>query len=197
MERRYVFPQEEADLQNYYWYAEGFNKEELDRVEKGVAKLPFVQAGVAKENSIDKKIRSSSIKWVPQNEEWLWLYEKMMNMAVEANNALWHFDLFSIQDSIQYTEYYATEDGHYGWHQDIGPGWLSNRKVSITVQLAAPDEYEGGNLDYWQGGEGWTTAARGKGTVFIFPSYMMHRVSPVTKGTRKSFVLWVGGGHYK
>ena len=193
----FVFPQEEVDLQNYYYYNEGFNKTELDKVYKGVDALPFVQAGVAQENSVDKKIRSSSIKWVPKEANWEWLYEKMMNMALEANKALWHFDLISIMDNIQYTEYYASEGGHYGWHQDIGPGWLSNRKISITVQLSGPDEYEGGNLDYWQGGEGHTTAPKGKGTVFIFPSYMMHRVSPVTKGTRRSFVLWVGGQHYK
>ena len=38
---------------------------------------------------------------------------------------------------------------------------------------------------------------RGKGVAVLFPSYMMHRVSPVTKGTRKSLVLWVGGEHYR
>ena len=41
------------------------------------------------------------------------------------------------------------------------------------------------------------TAPRKAGCVFIFPSFMMHRVTPVTKGTRKSFVLWLGGTHYK
>ena len=79
----------------------------------------------------------------------------------------------------------------------IGPGALSTRKVSITVQLSGSDEYEGGELEYWKGGQDIQKAPRGKGVVFIFPSYMMHRVTPVTKGVRRSFVLWVGGGHYK
>jgi PKHD-type hydroxylase len=74
---------------------------------------------------------------------------------------------------------------------------LSLRKVSITVQLSDPSEYEGGDLDIWQGGKEYITAPRGKGTVVIFPSYMMHRVSPVTVGTRRSFVLWLGGEHYR
>ena len=118
-------------------------------------------------------------------------------MIKEANDTIWNFDLYSVLDDIQYTEYHATNDGHYGWHQDIGPGALSTRKVSITVQLSGPDEYEGGDLEYWKGGQDIQKAPRGKGVVFIFPSYMMHRVTPVTKGVRRSFVLWVGGGHYK
>ena len=71
------------------------------------------------------------------------------------------------------------------------------RKVSITVQLSDTDDYEGGNLEIWSGGDNVKIAPRGRGNVVIFPSYMMHRVTPVTKGTRKSFVLWVGGEHYR
>ena len=74
------------------------------------------------------------------------------------------------------------------------------RKVSLTVQLSDPSEYEGGDLEISKGGlseDSGYKMHRGKGTVVIFPSYMMHRVTPVTRGTRRSFVLWVGGSHYK
>jgi PKHD-type hydroxylase len=195
MTNTYVFPKETTDPTNYYYYQQGFSPEELERVYANVATLPFEQATVASDEM--KDVRSSIIKWVPKNPEWEWLYEKMINMATEANNALWKFDLHSVMDSIQYTEYHAVDNGHYGWHQDIGPGWLSQRKVSITVQLSGPDEYEGGDLQYWQGGDGYLTAPKEKGVVFIFPSYMMHRVTRVTTGIRRSFVLWVGGDHYK
>jgi PKHD-type hydroxylase len=57
--------------------------------------------------------------------------------------------------------------------------------------------YEGGDLEIWQGGEVRDKTPRGSGIVIIFPSYMMHRVTPVTKGVRRSLVLWVGGEHYK
>ncbi len=118
---------------------------------------------------------------------------------MEANAAIWHFDLHNLTDHIQYTEYYAEKGGHYNWHQDMGPGEMSKRKISVTVQLSDPSEYEGGDLEYFKGGnpEEADKAPRGKGVVFIFPSYMMHRVTKVTKGTRRSFVLWVGGEHYK
>lgn len=191
----YTFKQKTNDPQNFYWFAEGFSKEELDRVFKQVETLPVSKATTFSDT--DDSVRSSSVKWIPQTTEWNWLYNKLMDLAEEANNALWNFNLISAPELIQYTEYYASENGHYDWHQDIGPNEGSLRKVSITVQLSEADEYEGGDLELWQGGSSVYKAARGAGVVFIFPSYMMHRVSPVTKGTRRSFVLWVGGEHYK
>jgi len=118
-------------------------------------------------------------------------------MANEANENMFKFDLYSMPEQIQYTEYYDYEQGHYDWHMDIGHGNLSQRKISVTVQLSHPDEYEGGDLQLWPGGTYPINAPRGKGNVIIFPSFMMHRVTPIIKGTRKSFVLWLGGGHYK
>jgi len=193
----YLFSKEQNDPQNYYYFTNGFNNEELDKIYKDVATLNFEKASTIDSKSNGKEIRSSSVKWIPNNQQWSWLYLKLMDMAVQANNALWHFDLYSVPDLIQYTEYYATENGHYTWHQDFGPGTPSLRKVSITVQLSGPDEYDGGDLEYWKGGNDIIKAPRDKGLVFIFPSYMMHRVTPITKGTRRSFVLWVGGEHYK
>ena len=118
-------------------------------------------------------------------------------MAYEANQNLYHFDLHSMPEQIQYTEYYDHEKGHYDWHMDNGYGNLSQRKISVTVQLSDGNDYEGGDLQLWPGGTYPLVAPRGKGNVVIFPSFMMHRVTPVTRGTRKSFVLWLGGGHYR
>ena len=195
MQTGYLFPKKHVDLQNYYYFGNGFSSAELDKIYREVGDIPFVEATTI--GGDNKEARSSSIKWVPQYQQWNWLYGKLMDMAIEANAALWDFDLQSAPEQIQYTEYYAAEGGHYTWHQDIGPGMLSLRKVSITVQLSDPNEYEGGDLEIWQGGDGPLQAPRGKGTVVIFPSYMMHRVTKVTTGTRRSFVLWLGGEHYR
>jgi len=196
MNLNYTFDQQETDSQNYYFFKEGFNKAELNKIEEDVNILPWNEATTAGAN---KEVRKSNIKWIPQNEDWFWLYEKLANMAVTANNAIWNFDLNQIPEMIQYTEYHAPA-GHYDWHADIGPGLLSKRKVSITVQLSEPDEYEGGDLELFRGGSmkgPFEKAERNAGCVVLFPSYLMHRVTPVTRGTRKSFVLWLGGGHYK
>lgn len=186
------------DSQQYYYFNNGFNQEELDWISEGVEKIDFNRATTARGG--EDPLRSSNVKWIPHTEEWDWLYEKLMAYAAAANDQLWYFDLVSAPEHIQYTEYDASEKGHYGWHQDLGPGELSIRKVSITVQLSDDSEYEGGDLAFWYGGsslEEYDKAPRGKGTVVIFPSYITHAVKPVTKGTRKSFVLWLGGGHFK
>ena len=196
MNVNYTFEQQETDSQNFYFFQEGFSKEELNKIEKNVSNLDWHIAKTVGEN---EDTRKSNIKWIPQNEDWFWLYEKLANMAVEANDKLWKFDLHQIPEMIQYTEYHAPA-GHYDWHADIGPGILSKRKVSITVQLSDPSEYEGGDLELFRGGSTdgpFLQAERNAGCVFLFPSYVMHRVTPVTRGTRKSFVLWLGGGHYK
>lgn len=194
--KNYTFKAEYNDtLQNYYWYRDGFNKNELDKIYNDLNDVPFQEATTF--GSSDKKVRSSRIKWIPMNDQWNWLYTKLVNMAKDANGQMWNFDLYSAPEQIQYTEYLAEDEGHYTWHQDIGPGMGSHRKISITVQLSDADEYEGGDLEMWKGGETLQQAPRGAGVVFIFPSYMMHRVTPVTKGLRRSFVLWVGGNQYK
>jgi PKHD-type hydroxylase len=190
------FKQRENEPQNYYWYRAGFSKEELEKIYTDLENVPFEKATTLDGNS-EKDVRSSRIKWIPKNKQWEWLYQKLMNMAVDANDNLWDFDLISADEKIQYTEYLADDEGHYTWHQDIGPGMASQRKVSITVQLSESDEYEGGDLELWRGGNNVVTAERGAGVTVLFPSYLMHRVTKVTKGKRRSFVLWVGGQHYK
>ena len=201
MDIRYNFPIDtSANQTNYYWFEEGFTKQELDDIERLVAKLDFVRGSTQAEGGefdTDNDYRKSSVKWVPFSDEYKWIYDKLGDMAYEANQNMFHFDLHSMPEQIQYTEYYASELGHYDWHMDIGFNDLSQRKVSITVQLSDNTEYEGGNLQLWPGGNYPLEAPRGKGNVVIFPSFMMHRIAPVTRGTRKSFVLWLGGGHYR
>jgi PKHD-type hydroxylase len=197
--KEYTFKKYENDPMNYYVFEHGFNAEELEHIYRGVDYIPFEEAVILGDNN---DVRNSRVKWIPQSEEWDWLYEKLISMAEIANQELWGFDLHTAPEMIQYTEYLASERGKYEWHQDIGPGIPAFRKVSITVQLADPSEYEGGNLQLWMGGditdpENIVECPRGLGNVIIFPSYMPHQVAPITSGLRRSFVLWVGGEHYK
>lgn len=200
MESRYSFPIDlTANQTNYYWFEKGFSPEELTEIERLVANLDFSRAQTqAEDNGLtETEYRKSNIKWIPMTETYKWIYDKLGDMAYEANQNLYHFDLHSMPEQIQYTEYYDHEKGHYDWHMDTGYGNLSQRKISVTVQLSDAHEYEGGDLQLWPGGTYPLVGPRGKGNVIIFPSFMMHRVTPVTRGTRKSFVLWLGGGHYR
>ncbi len=185
-------PNPNPNQSNYYWFDTVFSEKELFEIDKLQAKYQFNNGTTVGETEGD--IRKSKIKWLPYTEESSWLYSKLADMVKEANR-IWEFDLNSIIDNIQYTEYYGG-GGEYGWHMDIGPHPINHRKISITIQLSEPDEYTGGDLELWSG-VGHVSAPRSKGCAVLFPSFMLHRVTPVTTGTRKSLVLWVGGGAYR
>jgi PKHD-type hydroxylase len=196
MELKPVFPvPTNINQTNYYWYQEGLNSEDLTNLYKLAATYPYTKGTIVGNDEIVESVRKSKIKWIYPNDDSQWLYDKIINMVVEANNTMWNFNLHSVIDSIQYTEY-SEGGGHYDWHMDIGPGSISHRKVSITIQLSDPSEYEGGDLELWYGGS-VLQIPKNKGLTVLFPSFSMHRVTPITKGTRKSLVLWVGGEHYK
>jgi PKHD-type hydroxylase len=195
MELKPIFSQkEDINQTNYYWFNGGFSSEEVDKIVEDAKEYPFVKALVVDEENTDK-FRKSNIKWLPFDSKWEWVIDRIMTQVVEANNAIWNFDLSSIIDNIQYTEYEGN-GGHYDWHLDIGPGKISHRKISIVIQLSDPSDYVGGDLEIMTGSDE-VTVPRGKGNVVVFPSFLLHRVVPLTGGNRKSLVLWVGGGHYK
>ena len=180
---------------NYYWYKEGLDLMDVQKVEDLADTHPYTKGTIIGNDEIVESVRKSKIKWLYPNDDSQWLYDKIINMVVEANKTMWNFNLYSVIDSIQYTVY-SEGGGHYDWHMDIGPGSISHRKVSVTIQLSDPSEYEGGDLELWYGG-GIIQIPKNKGLTVIFPSFSMHRVTPITKGTRKSLVLWLGGEHYK
>jgi len=182
-----------VDQTNYYWFKEGFTLNEIKSIENLSMDFPYEKATTVSSEP-ESEARKSKIKWLHLNSKTDWVYNKIVDMAIEANTT-WKFNLYSIIDSIQYTEYYEG-GGQYDWHVDIGPKNISHRKVSVTIQLSDTNDYEGGDLELWTG-NGYHIIPRGKGVSTFFPSFTMHRVTPVTKGTRKSLVLWIGGEHYK
>lgn len=195
MDLKPIFPAKEGINQtNYYWFEKGFSSEEVNTIVNGSLEYEFQKAVIIDEGNTDK-YRKSNIKWLPFDSKWEWVIDKIMSQVTEANNTIWNFELKSIIDNIQYTEYEGN-GGHYDWHLDIGPGSISHRKISIVVQLSDPEEYVGGDLEIMTGSD-HTKIPRGKGNVIIFPSFLLHRVVPLVSGNRKSLVLWVGGGHYK
>ena len=74
---------------------------------------------------------------------------------------------------------------------DVGAN-SSTRKLSVSIQLTDPEEYEGGELNFFINKD-VIEAPKTKGTVIIFPSFFMHKVKMVTKGVRKSLVIWIHG----
>lgn len=195
MDIRPVFPIDQSiDQTCYYWFETGFSSEEVNLIVKNAKNYESQKATIVGEDK-ENTIRKSNIKWLPVNDEWNWVYDRVSNQIMEANKALWQFNLHTIIDNIQYTEYEGN-GGHYDWHLDIGPKSINHRKVSVVVQLSNPDDYVGGNLELHPGSNSFAVP-RAKGAVVVFPSFLLHRVTPLTSGLRRSLVLWAGGEPYK
>lgn len=199
-----IYQQPFNDPLNYYYYNLTFDDKQIKKILLDLESIEYSEASIlGAQNKDDKseiqdisEIRQSKIKWIPNTEEWKWVYERMMTIVLEANKSLWHFDIFNCEP-IQYTEYHDYLSGHYDWHHDLGSGFASHRKISISVQLSDPQTYNGGELQIKLNGDKVTSIPKKLGDATIFPSYLLHRVNPVTTGTRKSLVMWVGGNHFR
>ncbi|CAL2106010.1 PKHD-type hydroxylase [Tenacibaculum sp. 190524A02b] len=176
----------------WHFEPEAFSEEEIEKIHQLADKLDFKKAVLASGSNNNDEYRKSEIKWLTtQMEGVYWLYQKFADISIKANNKLWQFDLTGMLENIQYG-IYRSDGGHYDWHMDVGGGSTHKRKISIVLQLSDPEEYEGGELEMFVSKD-VQKIPKIKGAVLLFPSYYMHRVTPVTKGERRSIVLWVSG----
>tara|TARA_R100000329_G_scaffold149593_1_gene140525 strand:+ start:158 stop:760 length:603 start_codon:yes stop_codon:yes gene_type:complete len=194
----FQFPNnEEVDYTNYYYFDRAFDAQEIASIHKLADAHEYQVARTGDDDESNDGVRKSRIKWLPKNEKSRWLYEKIGGMAIEANQQMYKFDLTNMREELQYTEY-PKDSGHYDWHMDIGgSGIMTQRKLSCTIELSEHGkDYDGGLLQA-NLGQGIMEMPQGAGTAVFFPSFFVHRVTPVTRGERRSLVLWIGGDHYK
>jgi len=181
---------------NYYYFTDAFTPEEIVKIIE-IGESQVMQSGTTVSNELEPTVndyRLSEISWINDNPESQWIYQKISHYAKIANKEMWNFDLWDYYDSLQYTKYYGN-GGHYDWHADLGPG-ISNRKLSCVLQLSTPEEYEGGDLEMNPGG-GVISVPKRLGTLCFFPSFLLHRVTPLTSGVRKSLVTWISGANFR
>ena len=139
------------------------------------------------------ELRRSQVMWIkPGTNDWI--YDKLTGAIQQINLNRYKFDITGFQTELQLANYEG--EGFFEWHMDFGAGDISNRKLSITVQLSAPGEYEGGELQFMIN-QNIVSAPKEKGTAIIFPSFALHRVTKVTSGSRKSIVGWIAGPPYR
>ena len=142
----------------------------------------------------DPKVRSVDTYHIELTDETQWIFDKIATAVGVANSEYYKFDLLGITHSLQLLHYKATENGHYDWHIDCGEGSAATRKISLSIPLTERDVYEGGNLEINNNGN-QMKAIDEQGSITFFPSYLLHRVSPVTKGERWVIVVWVHGSN--
>lgn len=172
-----------------YWQ-DGFTTEELDAIiAAGEAKLPA--PATVDNGRVDELVRRSNVSWLTQPDI-PWLYDRMAFIASRLNGQYYGFRLEGFQEDFQYTVYHSEVKGYYDWHTDAGETMTNIRKLSMVLFLDNPDNYEGGDLQLKIGGDP-ILLDKTRGMVHVFPSFMLHRVTPVTAGLRRSLVLWLTG----
>ena len=143
-----------------------------------------------------KDVRDSNICWLDPIDDLNWLFTKIGQTCLELNKSYFGFDLNGISEPLQFTNYKAPS-GKYGKHIDSAESQLiSIRKLSISIQLTDPNEYEGGELILYDS-EKETVMDKEQGTLIVFPSFVLHEVKPVTKGERNSLVCWITGKQFR
>ena len=143
----------------------------------------------------NEAIRVTEIGWMRQAPDIMWFYERLAGIFRAFNEQIYHYDLRGLSEPPQFLVYRDTDSGHFDWHMDVGRG--QPRKLSLTLQLTDPARYEGGELQFNTGTETMTAMPKDRGVAITFPSYLIHRVTPVTSGIRKAIVAWASGPDFK
>jgi PKHD-type hydroxylase len=195
MTYKYIVPKNNSVNQgNYFWFENGFNDDEIEGIHKLADDYEYREGEIF--SGVVDKYRRSKVKWLKYNDKSEWLYKKVFNLANIANDKCFNFQIHYAEDAFQYTLYEAENAGKYDWHLDIGTGTSSLRKLSAVVLLTDPSEFEGGELEVFISKSPRKVPLK-KGSIVFFPSFFLHRVTELTKGTRQTLVLWIGGDHYR
>jgi PKHD-type hydroxylase len=182
-----------------------FSPSELTTIENYCKSLPLIAGGSPEGaghiEEDEEKFRVSNVGYHSANDPNLkFVFEKFNGVFEYVNSMFYNFDINGY-DYFQYAEYDAKESGRYNWHMDLGLDNLSEdvystRKLSMSMLLNTPGvDFEGGDFQTFFAKELDVSLKRGQ--ILIFPSFIVHRVKPVTKGIRKSLVIWVTGPGFK
>jgi predicted 2-oxoglutarate/Fe(II)-dependent dioxygenase YbiX len=172
-------------------YENVFSQEDIDKFKDycGSLELDTALVGEARmEITSKRKGQKSFFKSTTANH---WIFQKIFNVVTDANSRHWGFDLWGC-NQIQYTVY-DTQGDHYDWHTDLffDSAHNDHRKLSVVIPLTAPEEYQGGEFQIMLGSS--KTISQPLGSAILFPSFLLHRITPVTAGRRASLVLWFTG----
>ena len=139
---------------------------------------------------VDTKTRTSHISWIPF-KKMPEMYQQIEKTMKQTNGNHFGFEGMQITEMAQYTEY--PEGGFYDWHVDNDLHCANEppvRKISMTCLLSPENEFEGGDLELVKPGQ---AVKLQQGQAVFFASFIRHRVAPVTRGVRRSLVMWFGG----
>lgn len=181
-------------LSNTYWHWEKALSKDFCNLVIQEADWSKKQQGVAG-GVVDEKARITDVVWMNRMSPISCVALNYINSANVQSN--WNFELINIEE-VQIGRY--EKNGHYDWHTDDdidmvnGPNTV--RKISLSIQLNDPNEYEGGALEFKNKGHTLPLKMQ-QGDVVVFPSFIEHRITPILSGIRYSAVAWAHGPFFK
>ena len=140
-------------------------------------------------------VRRSQVVFLGMEQRYKWLYERVWAAAQQCNRLFFNVDIATVEGNIQFARYDSSDRGFYDWHTDFA-GFRPLRKISISIQLSRPEDYDGGDLELLFANQP-ARLEKARGTFIAFPSFVLHRVTPVTRGTRWSLVAWILGPRWR
>lgn len=145
-------------------------------------------------------IRSAESCWL-DDDSLPWLTTRMIRAVSRLTQDSFPFDLEGFDEGFHLLRYEGAPGGlsgdFYDWHIDIGAsGATITRKLSLVLQLSNPLDYDGGRLEVNMGGDIVAQPAE-QGALIAFPSFALHRVTPVLSGVRHSLAMWVHGPAFR
>lgn len=189
----------------YVVWDNGFSEEEINQLNNLEKTLSFEESKIFANKSLTENndIRRSKINFFSKNNETSWIFERFNNIIKNINDNFYGFDLNGYE-KIQYTVYDSENEGTYDWHMDTFLGKNINetedtRKLTVILLMAESGlDFVGGDLFINIGTEEKALPVPlHKGRIVAFPSFLIHKVTPVLRGIRKSLVIWVEGPKFK
>jgi PKHD-type hydroxylase len=190
-------PENFAHVAPFHVWENAFTPAELDSIEAYCDGLKPGRGTVKSDGAIMTydEIRVAKTADITPTPAISWLYQRVERMLRTLNDQTYKFDLTGFSEPFQYIVYNGEEGGHFTWHVDNGH-LPAPRKLSASLQLTDSGLYEGCDLEL-QGGSQIEAAPRTRGALVVFPSYVLHRVTPIRSGTRKAVVIWSTGPNFR
>lgn len=189
---------------NAMWqmWSEKFSKDLCSTIVEQALEIQPQEAIIGFNGSVvDQEVRRSKVRWINRaNPKLGWLFNEMTNLFHIANHNAFGSEIWHLNE-VQFTEYSGDEQGCYNWHNDVNwdDGRTVHRKLSMVIQLSDPADYEGGDFEMQplHLGPPPEEEFKKQGSILVFPSFVVHKVNPVTKGTRYSLVGWIEGPKWR
>ena len=196
MEYSQYWPLDFCSYNDYFYWEKGFSKDDCNKI------IQFGESHILEKSQVyentnisvteNSNVRSSEHVFLYPSEFMSEYYRRISYIVKEANKQCFNYELTGLVEGIQFTKYKVGD--FFKKHTDTSK--TITRKLSLSILLSDPNDFEGGDLNLYTSSIA-TPTKKEIGYTVIFPSYALHEVTPVTKGTRYSLVVWITGPNFK